>query len=81
MHVKLRALGWPGAPSGEQTLALDTGTLAEAVARLAQHCPGSPSKECAPLILVNGRVERDDWADVALEDGDVITVVAPVSGG
>ncbi len=80
MQIRVRILGLPGVPTGEQRLELREGTLAEAKKHLAEIYP-DVSLDKVLVGFVNGKAAARDWDSVALADGDIVMLVAPISGG
>lgn len=81
MQIRTSILGLPGVPAGEQELELPEGTLAEVKKRVAEIYPGAVSLEKVILGFVNGEAVGQDWDSVALNDGDAVMLVVPISGG
>lgn len=80
MQIGVRVLGLPGVPAGERRIELREGTLAEAVRQLAETYP-RVSLDRVLVGFINGKAAGPDWSSVALNDGDAVMLVVPISGG
>ena len=81
MRIRVKILGIPALPAGEQEIELRERTLADAKSHLMEIHPDLLAWNKVLVGFVNGKAVGRDWKNVVLNDGDSVMLVAPISGG